>query len=140
MRRPGLFPFFWSRASSFDYDLYNRLGHEARFFQVDELSDWIDSQQFIRGITIKVDISSEQSIDQMHSEMIIGNTEISHHSLLKRRCVYLCPRGITVHRGRPDMCGSACHKAQAGTKIDCKEEKYAEVVSITKSYQLSDTR
>jgi hypothetical protein len=43
MRRPGLFPFFWSRASSFDYDLYNRLGHEARFFQVDELSDWIDS-------------------------------------------------------------------------------------------------
>jgi hypothetical protein len=76
----------------------------------------------------------------MRSEIIIGNAEISHQCLLKRRCVYLCPRGITVHWGHPDMCGSVCHKAQAGTKIDYKEENYAEVVSITKSYQLSDTR
>jgi hypothetical protein len=140
MRRPGLFPLFWSRASGFDYDLYNRVGHEARFFQVDELSDWIDSQKFINSIAIKVDISSKQSIHQMCSETIMGDAEISHHFLLKSRCVYLCPRGITVHRGHPDMCGAACHRARAGTKVDYEEEKYAEVVSITKSYQLSDTQ
>jgi hypothetical protein len=41
MRYPGNFPMFWSRANGFDYAKYSRLGHQAEFFQIDALSDWI---------------------------------------------------------------------------------------------------
>ena len=139
MRRPSLFPLFWSRATGFDYDLYNRVGHEARYFQVDELSNWIEEQGFIDNIITKVDISSEQSIDQIRSTTIKGNEEVSYRWVLKSRHVYLCPRGITVHRGHPEMCGAACHRAQAGTKVDYEEEKYTKVISILKSFQFNDT-
>ena len=41
MRRPNLFPLFYTVASGFDFDLYNRLEAEAEYFQLDALHAWI---------------------------------------------------------------------------------------------------
>ncbi|CAN9105220.1 unnamed protein product [Alternaria alternata] len=37
MRRPEVFPLFYSKMNGFDYDLYNRLQAEALYFQTDTL-------------------------------------------------------------------------------------------------------
>ena len=41
MRRPEVFPLFYSKMNGFDYDLYNRLQAEALYFQTDTLYEWI---------------------------------------------------------------------------------------------------
>jgi hypothetical protein len=41
MRRPEVFPLFYSMTNGFDYDLYNRLEAEALYFQMDTLYTWI---------------------------------------------------------------------------------------------------
>ncbi|CAN9214022.1 unnamed protein product [Alternaria alternata] len=41
MRRPEVFPLFYSKMNGFDYDLYNRLQAEALYFQMDTLYEWI---------------------------------------------------------------------------------------------------
>ena len=137
MRRPGIFPLFWSKTSGFDYGMYQRLGHEARFFQIDELGDWIERQGYLDGIAVQVDLPQEQSISQATPKTIKGNEEISHNFFLKTRRVYICPRGIFVHRGDPDRCGAGCRKTQAGTEVEYEQEYYVDFIPTTKSFQFN---
>ena len=44
MRRPEVFPLFYSVMNGFDYDLYNRLQAEALYFQIKKLSEWIEAK------------------------------------------------------------------------------------------------
>ena len=41
MRRPEVFPLFYSKINGLDYNLYNRLQAEALYFQIDTLYEWI---------------------------------------------------------------------------------------------------
>ncbi|PVH92029.1 hypothetical protein DM02DRAFT_701826 [Periconia macrospinosa] len=108
MRRPWIFPIFWSKQSGFDYSMYRRLGHEAQFFQIHALSSWIEDQRYINGISISIDAPTRQTIHLVTPEVTKGNEEISHHFHVNKRRVYLCPRAIVVHRGHPELCGAAC--------------------------------
>ncbi|KAF1963990.1 hypothetical protein BU23DRAFT_562332 [Bimuria novae-zelandiae CBS 107.79] len=137
MRRPRIFPLFWSKSSGFDYGMYQRLGHEARFFQINELSDWIERQGYLDEIAVQVELSREQSIDHITPKSIKGDEEINHNFFLKTRHVYLCPRGITVHRDQPEKCGAACHRAQAGTAVQYEEENYVDVIATMKSFRFN---
>jgi len=44
MRRPEVFPLFYSVMNGFDYDLYNRLQAEALYFQMKKLYEWIEAK------------------------------------------------------------------------------------------------
>ena len=137
MRRPGSFPLFWSKASGFDYGIYKRLGHEAEFFQIDKLSTWIEKQEYLDDISIKINTPVEQSICDAATKTIKGNEEVGHHFVVKTRHVYLCPRGIPVHRGHQEMCGTACHKAQAGAGLDYDKEQNTHVISYKNQFILN---
>ena len=46
------------------------------------------------------------------------------------RKVYLCPRGIAVHRGDPGQCGRLCHEAQEGFPIEFDEEHVVQTLAV----------
>jgi len=47
MRRPEVFPLFYSVMNGFDYDLYNRLQAEALYFQIKKLYEWIEAKVLV---------------------------------------------------------------------------------------------
>ncbi|KAF2260393.1 hypothetical protein CC78DRAFT_472953 [Lojkania enalia] len=138
MRRPGVFPLFWSKSSGFDYSMYKRLEHEASFFQIDELSAWIKRQGYLDEIQLQIGMPLEQSINLIAPKTIKGNEEIDHHFFLESRNVYLCPRRIHIHRGHPEKCGAACRKVQGDAAVEYEEEQSVRVVVTSKTFQFNN--
>jgi hypothetical protein len=44
MQRPSKFPLFWTKETSFDYALYNKLEAKADHFVLHDLRDWIQKK------------------------------------------------------------------------------------------------
>ncbi|KAF2248606.1 hypothetical protein BU26DRAFT_483471 [Trematosphaeria pertusa] len=133
MRRPNVYPLFWDTAKGFDYDLYNRLEREAFDFRVGKLGDWIKEKQYLKAVTVRAHPPVARELDDVDPEYYTMNEDYERHVVPRVRKVYVCPRGIAVHRGHPEKCGQACAKAQGGTPAEYEEEPYWEVVTIRKS-------
>ena len=41
-----------------------------------------------------------------------ADEDAKYHPVWRKQKVYICPRGINVHRGNQDSCGQACRKAR----------------------------
>ena len=65
MRRPSKFPLFWTKETSFDYALYNKLEAEADYFLLYDLRDWLRQKRYLDAIKIVVEVKalSEQQLD-----------------------------------------------------------------------------
>ncbi|KAF1936435.1 hypothetical protein EJ02DRAFT_459523 [Clathrospora elynae] len=61
MRRPSKFPLFWTKETSFDYVLYNKLEAEADHFLFHDLRDWIGKKLYLDAVktVIEVKVLSE---------------------------------------------------------------------------------
>jgi hypothetical protein len=73
-----------------------------------------------------------RSTGEIGAELFPINKTEDWHIVPRSRKVYLCPRHIFAHRGRPDRCGQACVKKQAEHALEYEEETYLEVVSVQK--------
>jgi hypothetical protein len=69
MRRPSKYPLFWTKETSFDYALYNRLEAEADYFLLHDLRDWIREKRYLNAIKtiIEVNVLSESEINKYHN-------------------------------------------------------------------------
>ncbi|KAG9194730.1 hypothetical protein G6011_04765 [Alternaria panax] len=135
MRRPEVFPLFYSKMNGFDYDLYNRLQVEALYFQIDNLYEWIKDKKYLTAIKVQTsrpDIHSVQDISLMQPEVLPVNETEEWHIVPRTRKVYLCPRQIRAHRGQPELCGGACHKRQAENAVEYEDVSSLEVVRLQK--------
>jgi hypothetical protein len=56
MRRPSKFPLFWTKETSFDYALYNKLEGEADYFLLHDLRDWIRKKRYLSAVKTVVEI------------------------------------------------------------------------------------
>lgn len=65
MRRPSKFPLFWTKETSFDYALYNKLEAEAEYSLLHDLRDWLRQKRYLDAIKIVVEVKalSEQQFD-----------------------------------------------------------------------------
>ena len=65
MRRPSKFPLFWSKETSFDYALYNKLEAEAEYSLLYDLRNWLRQKRYLDAIKIVVEVKalSEQQLD-----------------------------------------------------------------------------
>ena len=54
MRRPEVFPLFYSVMNGFDYDLYNHLQAEALYFQIKKLYEWIEAKVLIFYFSVRL--------------------------------------------------------------------------------------
>ena len=147
MRRPEVFPLFYSKMNGFDYDLYNRLQAEALYFQTDTLYEWIkdkaccmrqsNSNSTNSYLEIPQRYQSQNfrvvhSLDYVQQEILPVHKTEELHVVPRTRKVYLCPRQIASHKGRPELCGAACHKRQADNAVEYEDVGFLQVVSLQK--------
>lgn len=58
-----------------------------------------------------------------------GDNTFEYYPTWRVKDVYVCPRGILVHRGRPGMCGRACDNAR-GETTEYEQEHVLHVIRI----------
>lgn len=127
MRRPEVFPLLYTKANGFDYDLYNKLEKEAEYFQIKALHEWIKDRKYLMAVVERTEVFFNASEAAEYS----ANNSQDLHMIPRTRKVYLCPRGIFVHRGDRNRCGQACMKARGG-EDEFEEEAYMEIVGVRK--------
>jgi hypothetical protein len=135
MRRPEVFPLFYTKANGFDYDLYNRLEAEAEYFQVDSLYDWIKDKKYLQAIVTHAYTTEASELNKVLPETLPINQTEDRYYIPRIRKVYICPRQIDVHRGDPNKCGAACRKARGDDELDFEEEPYIVVVRVKKEVE-----
>jgi hypothetical protein len=73
MRRPTIFPLFWSKSEGFDYALYHRVQTEANVFKVDALQDWIRDKKYLDAIHMHTLKAVKEDLDQMKEDTRLSN-------------------------------------------------------------------
>jgi hypothetical protein len=133
MRRPEVFPLFYTNAAGLDYDLYNRLETEALYFQINTLYDWLKGKKYLLALVATIHAPKVHDFGSGQKTYPASAHGSEYHSLTPRvRKTYLCPRRIPVHRGNRSRCGAACHRVQGEKEDDYEEENYMELVTVHK--------
>ncbi|KAL1841480.1 hypothetical protein VTJ49DRAFT_7035 [Mycothermus thermophilus] len=127
--RRGVFPLFYDEAKGFDYARYVSLLAEARYFQIRRLENWINNKGFLDAV--QVVHTSQVYDDTPPADVTPANTTITHNVTWVKKKVYICPRGIEVHRGQPEKCGRRCNNARNGVD-DYVEEVHPRFVVANK--------
>jgi predicted house-cleaning noncanonical NTP pyrophosphatase (MazG superfamily) len=70
MRRPSKFPLFWTKETSFDYALYNKLEAEADYFLLHDLRDWVQQKRYLDAVKtiIEVKALSEHQLEDRRNQ------------------------------------------------------------------------
>jgi hypothetical protein len=130
MRRPSVFPLFWSQNKGFDYNLYQRLQAEAEYFQISTLDKWIKEKKYHQAVTIRTYEPVTRELKNMPQERIAGNMTKDWYYVSKVHKTYVCPRRIHCHYGKREACGRACHEHKGDGDTDYDEEEYLKVVAV----------
>lgn len=135
MRRPEVFPLFYSKIDGFDYDLYNRLGVEAEYFQIGSLHKWVKDKKYLQAIVTHTYAAETCNLDEAFPDTLPINQTEDRRYIPRIRKVYLCPRQIYVHRGDPNRCGAACRKARGDDEVQFEEQAYTMVIRVRKEVE-----
>jgi len=129
--RRGVFPLFFDITNGHDYYLYLSLLEEARYFQIPRLEDWLEKKRYLEAV--QVTSSSEQydhgEIDWQRSVVPAGTT-LEYHPFWGTKMVYICPRFIPQHRGKPEACGRRCGAAQGDDDDTFEQEPSVRMLVI----------
>ena len=131
LRRPQIFPLFWDPAKGFDYDLYNRLEAEAQYFDIQPLENWIKERRYLKA----VEVTFDTLLADLNKWTLREGPTVEHDRFAVTRCreVYVCPRGIPVHRGDRNRCGQACVRARGSEPVRYEKEEHVDVVTVRKT-------
>jgi hypothetical protein len=130
MRRPSVFPVFWSQDKGFDYNLYQRLQAEAEYFQMSSLDKWIKEEKYLQAVTIRTYEPVTRDLDKVTQERIAGNMTKDWHYVPKVHKTSIRPRRIQCRYGKREACGGACHGYKGDDNTDYDEADYLEVVTV----------
>ena len=119
--RRGVFPLFYDRSKGHNYALYLNLLEEAKFFQITRLEEWLEKKQYFSALKTTYSVTEVEGTGELSKERNT-DVELEHLPVWSIRKVYICPRGIYVHRGNPNACGRDCRRAQ-GDADDIYEEE-----------------
>ncbi|KAB5578302.1 hypothetical protein GE09DRAFT_1052363 [Coniochaeta sp. 2T2.1] len=122
--RRGVLPIFFDQARGHDYALYLSLLEEARYFGIFRLEEWLANKRYLNVFEIKrtLEIRGDDlplKVLEGHDETLTTNVVVKYHSWWGTKKIYVCPRGIPVHRGRPEACGKQCHNTKMETGVLC---------------------
>lgn len=137
--RRGVFPIFYDVQKGHDHPLYLALLEEARYFQIDRLQDWLGNKRYLQALTVK---SSVVELDEKLKPKDFMATELSEsapttlHIGWEKRNVYVCPRGIHVHRGKHEECGRKCRNLRHDTGFIYDKELSAKILRVKMDTEL----
>lgn len=58
MRRPSKYPLLWTKETSFNYALYNKLEAEADYFLLHDLRDWLREKRYLDAVKTIVEVKA----------------------------------------------------------------------------------
>ena len=125
------FPFFTTNRRVIDYTRYLELLEEAKYFQISRLETWLQEQTYLQAMKIEysaVELDGANSI----AETMRTDMEVEYHPVWKTQKVYVCPRGIYIHRGDPGACGKLCQKAKGNAEDEYVDEEVLKTLVIRK--------
>lgn len=73
MRRPEVFPLFYSKTDGFDYNVYNRLEVEATYFQIDALHEWIAAKKYLKAFRVHTHSSVTRDLHNIDQEGFVSD-------------------------------------------------------------------
>lgn len=120
--RRGVFPIFYDKVKGHDYAMYVALLHEAKYFQIANLMNWLETKRYLNAVKV---MRWAEEIEQTQDIAVMtysADTEVKYYPALDKEKVYICPRRIPVHRGKPQACGNDCRRAQGDDDDEYKEE------------------
>lgn len=135
--RRGVFPVFYDRVHGHDEHKYHLVLEDARYYAIPALERWLDARGYISAVCVNRQAWITDSIDGdgYHAKLGDGSgSSLIHLELTpmapKTVEVYVCPRDIVAHYGRPELCGRACHKAQEGFAIEYHEKIVSQTLAV----------
>lgn len=129
--RSGVFPVFYDKAKGHDYSLYTMLLHQAHYMEIPRLEQWLKEKTYLQAVTVTRSMTEVELTSPITVKTQM-DTDVEYCSHSRTRKVYICPRGIFVHRGQPEKCGRRCNNAVEDSDDMYKDEHYV-VVSITRT-------
>ena len=129
--RRGVLPLFYDNGKGHDHALYLALLEEARYFQIPRLEKWLEDKAYLQAVKIMHTVVEVDGVGNL-VEVATTDTTLEYHLGRVTEKVYVCPRGIPVHRGDQRRCGRQCMSAQAGSDILYEDEEVLKTVVVRK--------
>lgn len=119
-------PLFWTQSEGFDHQKYTNLEATADFFGVLKLKDWIAKKKYESALTIETTTALFTSKDGRNHDINLSSTACGaitreYQSTWRLAKEYVCPRGIILHMGFQNRCGSLCTKARGSAPVQFVE-------------------
>ncbi|OOF94197.1 hypothetical protein ASPCADRAFT_36969, partial [Aspergillus carbonarius ITEM 5010] len=130
--RRGIYPLFYSPDKGHDYALYAALLEEARYFGICRLQTWLEEKRYRNAVEVR---TWTETIDDGDTRPVNEWVEVYPKWGINK--IYVCPRGITVHRGWPAACGRQCHNARDGGEYQYDEEPVVKLFVVHKEVRFN---
>ncbi|MCJ1289014.1 hypothetical protein MMC34_000546 [Xylographa carneopallida] len=130
--RHNVFPLHYDHEKGHDFGLCAAILEQARFFGIDKLEKWLGNKDYLEAVKTEHHaqlMSETYSVNNAFS----NNVELEYHPSWTTKRVYVCPRGISVHRGNPNACGRACRSALGITDDPYVKEQELKMIVIKKT-------
>lgn len=124
-------PVFYDEAKGHDYALYVAVLEQARFFGVEALRAWLEGQKYLQAVKVERVGRVLEGVEDVYRSTG-GNVGVEHHVTWKTEKVYVCPRGIFIHRGNKLACGRQCRSAQGDADDEYEDEVLLKVLEVRK--------
>ncbi|RDW85500.1 hypothetical protein BP5796_03825 [Coleophoma crateriformis] len=144
--RRGIFPIYYDKDAGHDHIRYHALLQEAKYFRIPPLEKWLGEKRYLKAVRMNYtfDWTDEFAIIQSGT-----SSQMSFHPTVREKQVYVCPRGIEVHRGKPAACGRQCRNArgsavniqtgEAGGNTCFEKEHVLEMLVVKKMMVVDET-
>jgi hypothetical protein len=105
--RCRVLPIFYDNIKGHDYALYLALLEKAKYFQIPRLENWLKDKGYLQVMQIRY---SAGELEGTLTLSVARSTDeqLEYYPIWQTRKVYVCPRGISFHRGEPSTCGRLC--------------------------------
>jgi BTB/POZ domain-containing protein KCTD9 len=133
--RRAVFPLFYDLAKGHNHALYLALLGEARYFQIPRLQNWLENKDYFHAIKVQCTVETQEDIKFL-STTLPTSVDVEYYPGWGTKKVYVCPRGVFVHRGRPESCGKSCMKAQGDADAVYDDEPCPKAVIVKKEVLL----
>lgn len=126
-----MFPLFYANGHH-DLGLYAALLGEAKYFQIPSLVKWLEHETYFGAVKVNRDVEAVENVHDLR-DLTKSNQEVEYHPFHTTEKVYVCPRGIHVHRGMPNACGKLCERARGDNEVEYEDEDVYKTLVIRKT-------
>lgn len=89
MRCPSTFPILYTKTDGFNYNAYNRLEQEAKYFETEPLYQWIKDKKYLSALTVRHRISVTQELAGVGETAFEGDVADEIHLVSQKFSIYL---------------------------------------------------